>query len=197
MSDAMLTRRERRLMREKLRHARDARLCKRLQAILAYDRGVPIGDIAELLNVSRQSVHNWIVRFREQKSVEGLCDAPHPGRPARAGEAFDVVLGVLLMLSPQRFGYHAMHWTVRLLRDQLRNNLGQDFSDDTVRRGLHRLDYVWKRPRYVLMPDPKQEKKTPNSAHPLWIASAQRGVGGGRERFAAVSAVARDVVQAR
>lgn len=197
MSDAMLTRRERRLMREELRHARDARLCKRLQAILAYDRGVPIGEIAQLLNVSRQSVHNWIVRFREQKRVEDLCDAPHPGRPARAGEAFDVVLEVLLMLSPQRFGYHAMHWTVRLLRDQLRKNLGQDFSDDTVRRGLHRLDYVWKRPRYVLMPDPEQEKKTPNSPRPLWIAPAQRGAGGRRDRFAALSAAARHVVQAR
>jgi transposase len=177
MSDAMLTTRGRRLMREKLRHARDARLCKRLQAILAYDRGVPIVDIAQLLNVSRQSVYNWIVRFREQKRMEDLCDAPHPGRPARADEAFDVVLRTLLMLSPQRFGYHAMHWTVRLLRDQLRNNLGQDFSDDTVRRGLHRLDYVWKRPRYVLMPDPEREKKTSNSPRPVWFARAQRRAG--------------------
>jgi len=184
-------------MREKLRHVRDARLCKRLQAILAYDRGVLVGDIAELLNVSRQSVHNWIVRFREQKRVDSLYDAPHPGRPARADEAFDVVLGVLLILSPQWFGYHAMHWTVRLLCDQLRNSLGQDFSDDTVRRGLHRLGYVWKRPRYMLMPDPEQEKKTPNSTRPLWIVSAQRGVGGGRDRFAAVPAAARDVVQTR
>jgi len=177
MSDAMLTRRERRMMREKLRDVRDARLYKRLQAILAYDRGVPIVEIARLLNVSRQSVYNWIERFREQKRVEDLCDVPHPGRPASADEVFDVMLKTLLILSPQRFGYHAMHWTVRLLRDQLRKNLGQDFSDDTVRRGLHRLDYVWKRPRYVLMPDPEREKKTPNSPRPVWIAKAQRSAG--------------------
>lgn len=197
MSNAMLTRRERRLMREKLRHAHDTRLYKRLLAILEYDRGVPIVEIAQLLNVSRQSVYNWIVRFREKKDAEALCGVPHPGRPARADEVFDVVLRTLLMLSPQRFGYHAMHWTVRLLRDQLRNNLEQDYSDDTIRRGLHRLGYAWKRPRYVLMPDPQKEKKTSNSPRPLWLARGQRGVGGRRDRFAAVSAVARHVVEAR
>lgn len=196
MSEAMLTRKERRLMREKLKRVRDARECKRLLAILDYDRGVPIVDIAQRLNVSRQSVHNWIARFRTQKLAEDLCDAPRSGRPTRADDAFDVLLGTLLMLSPQRFGYHAMHWTVRLMHDQLRRNLDQDYSDDTIRRGLHRLGYVWKRPRYVLAPDPQREKKTPNSPRPVWFARGQRDIGGGRDRFAAVSAVARDVVSA-
>lgn len=31
-----------------------------------------------------------------------------------------------------------------------------------------RLGYVWRRPRYVLMPDPEREKKTPNSLHAPW-----------------------------
>lgn len=181
MSEIRLTKRERQLMREQLRHARDARLHRRLLAVLESDRGVPLADIAQELNVSRQSVYNWIARFREQRLGEDLYDAPRSGRPAHTDNAFDVVLRVLLMLSPQRFGYHAMHWTVRLLRDQLRQNLGRDYSDDTIRRGLHRLDYVWKRPRYVLLPDPQQEKKTPNSARPLWLARAQRGTGGGRD----------------
>lgn len=197
MSKAMLTKKERRLMREKLRRTSDAREHRRLLGILDCDQGIPIVDIAQRLNVSRQSVHNWIARFRSQKPAEDLCDAPRTGRPTHADEAFDVLLQTLLMLSPQRFGYHAMHWTVRLMRDQLRKNLERDYSDDTVRRGLHRLGYAWKRPRYVLMPDPQREKKMPNSPRRLWIAGRQRGVGGGRDRFAAVSAVARDVVEAR
>lgn len=32
-------------------------------------------------------------------------------------------------------------------------------SDVTIRRGLDQLGYVWKRPRYVLAPDPEREKK--------------------------------------
>ena len=172
MSKAKLTTRERRQMRAKLRQARDARLFRRTLAMLECDCGEPVSAVAELLGVSRQSVYNWIARFQEQGGPAELNDAPRSGRPARADETFDVLLRTLLMLSPERFGYHATHWTVRLLRDQLRKNLEQDYSDDTIRRGLHRLGYVWKRPRYVLVPDPEREKKTPNSPRPLWLAKA-------------------------
>lgn len=176
MGTAKLRGSKRRQLRAMLRKTGDARLYRRLLAVLECDRGAPIGRVAEMLGVSRQSVHNWIVRFREHGDGAELRDAPHSGRPARADDAFDLVLRTLLTLPPERFGYHATHWTVRLLRDQVRQNTGEDYSDDTIRRGLHRLGYVWKRPRYVLMPDPEREKKTPNSPHPIWLAQAQRRV---------------------
>lgn len=179
MSTAKLSRRERRQVREELRQTRDARHYRRLLAILEHDEGTPIAEIARRLGVSRQSVHDWIVRFGERRCADDLREVPRPERPARADEAVDAGLAALLMLLPERFGYHAKHWTVRLLRDQLHRNLEQDYSDDTIRRGLHRLSYVWKRPRYVLAPDPEREKKTPHSPHPVWLAEAQRRVGGG------------------
>src|SRR5207302_4773834 len=36
---------------------------------------------------------------------------------------------------------------------------GRWWSDTTVRRQLHELGYVWKRPRYVLQPDPRRARK--------------------------------------
>jgi transposase len=63
-----------------------------------------------------------------------------------------------MMISPERCGYHATHWTVPLLQDQVRQNLGIQCGQVTIRRCLHRLGYVWKRPRYVLAPDPQREK---------------------------------------
>lgn len=179
MSEAKLSKRERREIREILRQVRDARHYRRLLAILEHDAGTPIVDIARQLNVSRQSIHSWVARHHQQRRVDDLCDAPRCGRPARADEAFDVVLRTLLMLSPGRFGYHATHWTVSLLRDQLRRNLEQDYSDDTIRRNLHRLGYVWKRPRYVLAPDPQREKKKPAAARTWQLAASQHGAGGG------------------
>jgi transposase len=177
MSETKLSKRERRQIREKLRQTRDARQYRRLLAILEQDAGTPIVEIARRLNVSRQSVHSWVARYCEQRHVDDLCDAPRSGRPARADDAFDAVLRTLLMLPPGRFGYHATHWTVRLLRDQLHQSFEKDYSDDTIRRSLHRLGYAWKRPRYVLAPDPQREKKTPNSPRPVWFAQAQRGSG--------------------
>jgi len=177
MSKAKLTTRERRRLRIKLRQASDARTYRRVLAMLEYDRGEPVSAIAELLNVSRQSVYAWIARFQERGGAAGMSTAPRSGRPARAGKTFDVLLRTLLMLSPERFGYHATHWTVRLMRDQLWRDTGEKFSDDTIRRGLHRLGFVWKRPRYVLEPDPEREKKTPNSPRPHWFAQAQHPAG--------------------
>lgn len=177
MGTAKLKVSERRQLRTMLQQTSDVRLYRRLLAVLECDRGTPIGTVAESLGVSRQSVYNWIARFRERGDAAELRDTPHLGRPARAGEAFDTLLRILLMLSPERFGYHATHWTVRLLRDQVRQNMGEDYSDDTIRRALHRLGYVWKRPRYVLMPDPEREKKTANSPRLVWLAQAQRRAG--------------------
>jgi transposase len=173
----LLSIQERRRLIGQLRRTPDARLYRRLLAILEYDQGEPISCIARRLNVSRKSIHEWLGRFREDRCATALCDAPRPGRPAMADGTFDVVLQSLLMVSPEWCGYRAKYWTVRLLRDQLRKDLEQDYSDDTIRRNLHRLGYVWKRPRYVLAQDPEQEKKTPNSSRPVWFAQGERRAG--------------------
>jgi putative transposase len=177
MNTVNLTARERRQLRTALRQTRDAGLYRRLLAVLEFDRGATISEIAELLGVSYQSVCNWLVRFQGRGDATQLSDAPRSGRPARAGEVVDILLRMLLKLSPEWSGYHATHWTVPLLQDQLRQYTGEDYSSDTVRRSLHRLGYVWKRPRYILAPDPEREKKTPHSPRPVWLAPAQRGAG--------------------
>ena len=176
MSDAKLGAGKRQRMRNQLRHARDARQYRRLLAVLECDQGKSVNDVAELLGVSRQSVYNWIARAHRNDAA-ALSDAPRSGRPAKAGYVFDTLLPILLVLSPEQFGYPATYWTIPLLQDQLWRNTEEKYSASTVRRGLKRLDYVWKRPRYVLVPDPEREKKTSNSPHPVWLAKAQRLVG--------------------
>src|SRR5262249_4984109 len=57
-------------------------------------------------------------------------------------------------------GYPHASWTVPLLQEVLEAATGLSVSEDTLRRALHRLDYVCKRPRYDLVPDPEREKKT-------------------------------------
>lgn len=168
---------KRRRLRDQLRQATEARQFRRLLAVLEYDRGESVSGIAELLGVSRQSVYNWIERARCPGGTEELHDAARTGRPTKAGETFDTLLGVLLTLPPQRFGYHAHCWTVPLLQDQLKKNMGEEYSASTVRRGLQRLNYVWKRPRYVLVPDPEREKKTRHSARSGKDAKAWRLAG--------------------
>ena len=170
MRKMKLTASQRRKLRTRLRQTHDVRLYRRLLAVLEFDRGTAVSAIAELLGVSCQSVYNWIARFEQGGDGCELSDAPRSGRPTRAREVINVFLRTLLILPPEWFGYYATHWTVPLLKNQLRQNTGEQYSSDTIRRRLHELGYVWKRPRYVLAPDPEREKKTPNSSHPVWFA---------------------------
>ena len=80
--------------------------------------------IAELLRVSCQGVYNWIARFEQGSDGCELSDAPRSGLPTRAGEVITVLLQTLLMLPPKWFGYYATHWTVPLLKNQLRRTPG-------------------------------------------------------------------------
>lgn len=178
MNGSRLTAAEQRRLSETLEHTHDVRLYRRTLAVLECGRGKGVVEVARSLRVTRQSVHNWVTWFHQAGKATALADAPRSGRPRHAGDAIDTLLRVLMILPPERFGYHATHWTVPLLRDQVRQNLGQTCSDATVRRSLHRLGYVWKRPRYVLAPDPLREKKTPHSAHAWQLAKAQRDAGG-------------------
>src|SRR5512143_2742357 len=107
------------------------------------------------------------------------------------------LLEALLAVSPQDLGYPHVSWTVPLLREVLEIATEQRVSDDTLRRAVHRLDYVWKRPRYDLDPDPEREKKTPHSPANPGSSAAQCRVGSGRNRPVAVPAVARHLVEAR
>ncbi len=170
---------EQRQLWETLERTRDVRQYRRILAVLEWGRGKPVSEVAQSLHVTRQSVHNWVTRFRYAGKAVALTDAPRCGRPRRLGDAVDTLLQALMMLPPERCGYHATHWTVPLLQDQLRRNLGQAYCDATIRRVLHRLGYVWKRPRYVLAADPQREKKTLHSARTWQLATAQRGPGAG------------------
>jgi hypothetical protein len=73
-------------------HAALAKEPCRAQALLWLAGGADVSEVAELLLVIRQSVYNWVRRFRERAGPglrAGLLDATRPGRPRAAGGAID------------------------------------------------------------------------------------------------------------
>lgn len=179
MDGLKLSKAEQRWLSETLHRTHDVRLYKRTLAVLECGRGKGVVEVARSLGVTRQSVHNWISRYREAGKPGALADAPKSGRPRKADGAVEALLQALMIVSPEHCGYHATHWTLPLLLDQVRKNLDRHCCEMTLRRCLHRLGYVWKRPRYVLAPDPQREKKKPTPAYAGSLAGAQRGAGGG------------------
>ena len=160
MSELGLTTWQRRRLLRQLRQTRDVPVYRRTLAVLEVDRGTPISRIAQILGVTRQSIYNWIDDYLREHDPVALADEPRTGRPSFWTEDSRSLLRYLLERSPNEFGYPNVNWTVPLLREPLERCIDLGLSEDTIRRELHRMKYVWKRPRYVLEPDPEREKKT-------------------------------------
>jgi transposase len=196
MSQLDLTAWQRRRLRRQLTETLDARVLRRTLAVLEFDRGRPVADLARMLGVTRQSIYNWIEAYGQAHDPEALWDAEGRGRHPALDEDDEHLLEALLALSPQDLGAPHVSWTIPLIQEFLEVATGRRLSDDTLRRALHRLGYVWKRPRHDLDPDPEREKKKPHPAANRGPAAAQRRPGPGRDRPVAVPPAARRVVQA-
>jgi transposase len=179
MSQLDLTSWQRRRLRNQLKETRDVFFFRRTLAVLEFDHGRAASDIARMLGVTRQSIYNWIEAYCQAGSPAALQDEPGRGRPPLLDEDAEHLLEALLAGSPQDFGYPHTTWTTPLLQDALKLGTGCRPSARTIRRALHRLDFVWKRPRYVLDPDPEREKKTPHSPADSGLAGALRCAGSG------------------
>ena len=160
MSRLNLTSWQRRRLRRQLAETRDARLYRRTLAVLEFDHGRSAADIARTLGVTRQSVYDWVEAYTQDHDPASLEDEGGRGRHPLLDEDQEHLLEALLAVSPQDLGYPHVSWTVPLLQEVLEIAAEQWVSDDTLRRALDRLNYVWKRPRYDLDPDPEREKKT-------------------------------------
>jgi transposase len=130
----------------------------RAQALLWLAEGSDVAEVAELLDVSRQTIYNWLSRFQERAELDlraRLLDAPRLGRPRVAGGTIDELIAAVIDGDPRPLGYHATVWTAPLLSRYLRDHHGIEVSDRTVSRAIDRLGLVWKRPRHELALRPK------------------------------------------
>jgi transposase len=197
MSSLRLTDAQRRRLEQQLRDTPDAGLFRRTLAILEAAGGRPIAEIARMLRTSRVSVYHWVACYEQARDSTALADRRGGNHPSLWTEELQAALVVSFQRRPEEFGYQAVEWTVPLLREHLERWCQEGLSDTTVRRQMHDLGYVWKRPRYVLDPDAEREKKT---AHPAGSRRAATALGEavrGRDGPAPFSAVARGVGKAR
>jgi transposase len=125
----------------------------RAQALLWIADGSDVAEVAELLQVSRQTVYNWLSRFQERAELNlraRLLDAPRLGRPRTASGTIDELVAAVIDGDPRKFGYHATVWTAPLLSRYLRDHHAIEVSDRTVSRAIDRLGLSRKRPRHEL-----------------------------------------------
>jgi len=140
---------DRRCFERALSVAHEARLYRRVEAVLLVAEGQPVSDVARRVRAARLSVRRWVERYLATHDAAALADRPRPGRPHSAPRLSPCRLAAALARDPRGCGYQATSWTVPLLRQYLRQRHGITISARTLRRRLHEADYRWKRPRYV------------------------------------------------
>ncbi len=196
MSQLNLTSWQRRRLRRQLAQTRDARLYRKTLAVLEFDQGRSAADIARMLGVTRETVYAWIGTYTQDHEPTALEDQPGRGRYPLLDEDHEHLLEGLLAESPQDHGYPHTTWTLPLLQEAIEIATDLRVSQETLRRALRRMDYLWKRPRHDLAPDPQREKKTPHPAADPRPSAAQRGARRGRDQPVAVPAAAGRLVAA-
>ena len=197
MSRLHLTAGQRSALELQLAATRDAAVFCRTLAVLEVAQGRTVTEVASLLRVSRVSVHEWLARYGSDRDPGSLLDHRGGNHPSLWTEDLRDALRQALARSPDQLGYRAVEWTCLLLREHLAAATGETLSAASVRRQLAELGYVWKRPRYVLEPDPEREKRTRDPAALEKPAAAECLAVRGRDRLVAVPAAAGRVAAPR
>ena len=148
-----------------LKSTPDKRSYQRLSALSYLIQGKSISEVADLMGVSRQSIHNWINTFKSNHRPTDLADSNRIGRPHSATAITPKRILEALAKTPYSLGYQANSWTVALLAHYLSNHHNCIIEPATLRRRMKAMGLRYKRPRYVYSEkDPNRAQKKGRSS---------------------------------
>ena len=152
-----LTAEERKAALKIYRGSGDARRARQAHLLLLLDQGLSYRTIMKLLFCSS----DWIVGIKRQYQESGIAFLCEPSTDQAVVPFWHVIVaGWVREKTPQDFGYYRSRWTAALLAELLQEKHGIRVSAETMRRVLHRLGFVWRRPRPVVGPtDPDYDQK--------------------------------------
>jgi len=115
----------------------------RMKAIHTLMRGFDHATVAGVFDVSRETLNRWINKFNA-RGIDGLIDAPRPGRPAHITPEQKQKYRTLIE-HPEQAGQ--THWTAKKFHGYLRQALDHDVGYRTVVRWLHEEGFRLKVPQ--------------------------------------------------
>jgi putative transposase len=152
-----LTAQERKVLLQAYRSGGDGRISRRVHVVLLREKGLSWQQIKEVLFCSFDLISQTLKAFAQGR-VPGILEqqAPQRSKPAWVMK----ILRWVTQHTPRDFGYFRSRWSCETLAHLLAFETGLRLSGETIRRGLHRLGLVWRRPRPVVGPvDPEHAGK--------------------------------------
>ncbi len=154
---------DRRRLSQAAAQAVEARVFRRLQAVLLVAEGHHFDEAAQITGLSRRTVYYLVDRYLHWHQVTVLHDESRSGRPPAALRITRARILRELGRSPLRLGYMTNVWTVELLAHHLSQRYECPITPYTLRRRMKQMGLECKRPRYVYSEkDPHRAQKRGN-----------------------------------
>lgn len=142
----------------KLFHScKDARLKERYHGLFlgfsyAWD------EVASILGRSPKQVRKWVRKYNKH-GLEGLKSKKQKGNDPKLSAGQKAELKELVEQSPRDKGYPFSNWNAKSLKAVIQDLFRISVSQETVRRTLHSLGFVWKKPEHRFVLSNKGEKE--------------------------------------
>lgn len=127
--------------------------------LLSAEKSLKAEDIAQIVRESHITVLRWLKRYLAE-GIEGLKDAPRPGRSRTVTEEYRKQLLESVRRRPRSLGLEYSMWSLQRLSDYMAEETGVRLSYETVRRELAKEGIVFSRPQHTISsPDPEYQVK--------------------------------------
>lgn len=124
------------------------RLIKRIHALLHLNDGKTVAEVAEILQLSAQTIYNYIKAFL-LKGLDSLVYKRPPGRPPRLTKTQRKELSQLIDEGPEAAGYDRGCWDTVLIQDLILTRCGVEYNPHYVAELLKNMGYSYQKARFV------------------------------------------------
>lgn len=147
----------------------------RRRAVSMVQKGVPPTEVADLLGTAPRSVFHWLARYRSG-GWDGLKTGSRSGRPAKLDESdMQYIYDTVTQGDPRQMGFPFALWTLKMVEDFIRRELGVKLSRWSVSRLLKQLGLSAQRPAWrAWQQDPEAAKRWQSRQFPALRAYAKR-----------------------
>src|SRR5438034_4952209 len=115
-----------------LTQAKEARVCRRAQAVRAVVTGQRLQTVSDTLHFTYSALRKWVHRFATQ-GTQGLVDRPRSGRPPKVTCALEQHLNRLIDQDPLEHGSLYSQWSCRELATVFARETGVQLGRESVR----------------------------------------------------------------
>jgi transposase len=126
----------------------ELRLIKRIHALLYLIDGKTVAEVADILQLSLQTVYNYITAFL-LKRLDSLVYQRPPGRPRKLTKTQRQVLAKLIDRGPEKSGYDCGCWDTILIQDLIYIRFGVEYSPLYVAELLKNMGFSYQKGRFV------------------------------------------------